>query len=188
MRQSAAVLILLMAGSAAATRTDYLNAQRKFKAIETQQTKPGTRVEISSQELNAYVEHELPQVAPPGIRKPHVVLLGGNKASGAALIDFVKMRSARGQTTNWVLRKLLQGEREVTVTARIRSGNGSATVDVERVEVAGLPIQGAALDFLIQNYLLPNYPQVKIGKPFGLHRRIDRVEVVPGMAYVVLKR
>jgi hypothetical protein len=188
MRGLAVAVVLLATGTVASTRTDYLNVKRKFKEIDTSQAKPGARVAISSQELNAYVENELPTVAPPGIRKPHVELQGNNIATGSALIDFLKLRSAQGKTTNWLLRKMLEGEHEVKVTTKVTSGNGSAKVDLQRVEVGGLPIQGAALDFLIQNYLLPNYPEAKIGKPFALHKRVDRIEVAPGVAYVIVKR
>jgi hypothetical protein len=188
MRGIAATLVLLAAGSVAATRTDYVNIKRKFKEIEAKQAKPGSRVPISSQEINAYVENELPLVAPKGIRRPHVDLHGNNTATGSALINFVQLRSAQGKTTNWLLRKLLEGEHEVKVTTRVTSGNGTATVNVQRVEVGGLPIQGAALDFLINNYLVPNYPDAKIGRPFKLHKSVDRIEVEPGVAYVTLKR
>jgi hypothetical protein len=186
--RSIVVSIALLASTLAATHTDYLSAKRKFQSIQLEQAKPGSRIPISSQELNAYVQTELPQVAPAGIRSPHVILQGANTATGSALIDFVKLRSAQGKATNWLMRKLLEGEREVKVTTRIKSANGTATVDVQRVEVGGVPIQGATLDFLIQNYLLPNYPEAKIGRPFGLHPRVDHIEVGPGVAYVVLKR
>jgi hypothetical protein len=188
MRRLALALALLAAGSLPATRTDYLNVKKKFREIEQKQAKPGSRIPITSQEINAYVENELPLVAPKGIRKPHVDLDGNNTATGSALIDFVKLRSAQGKPTNWLMRKLLEGEREVKVTTRVTSGNGTATVNVQRVEIGGLPIQGAALDFLIKNYLIPNYPQAKIGRPFKLHQQVDSIQVDPGVAYVTLKR
>jgi hypothetical protein len=188
MRRLGVSIALLAVGTVAATRTDYLNVKRKFQAIEMQQTPPGSRIPISSQELNAYVETELPEVAPAGIRKPHVVLHGSNTATGSALVDFVKLRSAQGKPPNWLMRKLLEGEREVKVTTRISSGNGTATVNLQRVEIGGIPIEGATLDFIIRNYVVPNYPSAKIGRPFGLYRTVDRIEVAEGVAYVVLKR
>lgn len=179
--------VLLAVSVLSGSRADYLAVQRKFQQIEKHQVRPGQRVPITAQELNAYVEAELPKVAPPGVRRPSVALLGNNRASGAALIDFVRLRSAQGKPPGWVVRKLLEGEHEVQVTARIRSFGGKAQVDVESVQVAGLPISGAALDFLIQNYLLPNYPEAKIGKPFELRKGVDRIEVAPGMAYVIMR-
>ena len=76
----------------------------------------------------------------------------------------------------------------MVVTAKISSGAGKATVYLQRVEVDGIPIEGSALDFLIQNYLLPNYPSAKINRPFDLRYRMDRLEVSPGIAYVVMQK
>jgi hypothetical protein len=131
---------------------------------------------------------ELPQVAPTGIRSPQVTLLGNNAATGRALINFLQIAHARGKEPNWVMRQMLDGERNVAVTAMMESRDGSARVHLQRVEVSGVPVQGAALDFLIQNYLLPNYPDAKIDQWFALKNNIDRIEVAPQVAYVVMKR
>jgi hypothetical protein len=175
------------AGVAAVSRTDYLSAKKKFQSLDKQPMKPGSRVALSSNELNAYVQAELPTVAPKGVRDPKVELHGDNTATGRAMIDFVKLRSAGGKSSGWLFRKLFEGEREVAVTTHIRSGGGRATIDLKRVEVGGIPIEGAALDFLVKNYLMPNYPDAKIGRPFALHKKVDRIEVTPTAAYVVTR-
>jgi hypothetical protein len=180
--------LFFLNGLAPASRTDYLSAKRKFTNIEKYQVAAGSRVALTSQEINAYVQTELPQVAPPGIREPKVELQGNNVASGRAMVDFVKLRSAQGKPPGWILRNLLQGEHELAVTTRVRSANGTATVDIQRVEIEGIPISGAALDFLIKNYLIPHYPTAKIGQPIPLKYRMERLEVQPGVAYVVMKQ
>jgi hypothetical protein len=181
------VAFLSLAGFAGVSQKDYLSAKRKFQAIDKHPPKPGSRVTITSAEINAYLQAELPKVAPPGIREPKVEMLDNNTATGRATIDFLKLRSAQGKSTSWMMRKLFEGEREVAVTARIQSGNGQGTVDLERVEVSGITIEGAALDFLIDNYLKPNYPDAKIGRPFALHKHVDRIEVARGVAYVITR-
>jgi hypothetical protein len=181
---AATIALLSLTGFAAVSRTDYQSAKRKFQSIEKQPPKPGSKVSFTAPELNAYVQAELPPVAPRGIRNPKVELLGDNTATGRALIDFVSFRSAQGKSTNWLMRKLLEGEREVVVTTRISSGGGKATVNLQRVEISGIPIEGATLDFILANYLIPNYPEAKIGRPFALHKNVDRIEVSPGVAYV----
>ena len=188
MRPFAVILALLsLAGFVGVSRKDYASAKRKFQSLDKQSMSPGTRVAITATELNAYVQSELPSVAPPGVRSPSVELHGNNVATGRAIIDFVKLRSARGKSTSWMMRKLFEGEREIAVTTSVTSGNGKATVNLQRVEVSGIPIQGAALDFLVNNYLIPNYPDAKIGRPFSLHKRVDRIEVTPGVAYIVTR-
>ena len=43
------------------------------------------------------------------------------------------------------------------------------------------------LDFLIQNYLLPYYPEAKIGQPFELNHRMDRLDIKPNQVAVYIK-
>jgi hypothetical protein len=178
---------LVLAVSLFATRTDYLSAKQKFQSIEKHKVASGTRVPLTSEELNSYVRAELPNVAPTGIREPVVELHGNNRATGRALIDFVKLRSAQGKPPGWLLRNLLRGEHEVAVTTRLQSSGGSAVVNIEQVEVGGIPVSGSALDFLIDNYVTPNYPDAKIGKPFRLKYGMERLEVAKNVAYVVMK-
>jgi hypothetical protein len=180
----AAVAVPLLVYS---SRSDYTSAQHKFDLIESERLRPGAKVTLSQSELNAYVEEELPKVAPQGVRAAKVEL-GPGTATGSALIDFLKLERARGNPPGWLMRQLLQGEHPVTVTARIVSGDGHATVDVQRVEVSGVAIDGRMLDFLIHNYLLPYYPDAKVGEPFAMSHRIDRVDVRPARVDVILKK
>ena len=177
------VLPLLLCSS----RADYSSVRKKFALIENDRLKAGSRVTLSQRELNAYVEQQVPLVAPQGVRQPRVEL-GSGAATGSALIDFLKLRSAQGKPPGWLMRQLLQGERPVAVTAQIQSGGGRATVNVQRVEVSGVVIEGRMLEYLIQNYLLPYYPEAKVGEPFELSHRIDRIDIQPARVDVILKK
>ncbi len=188
MRAKLSVFALLAACTLFASRSDYLSIKQKFRAIQSGQAARGARVPLPSSELNAYVQTELPKVAPQGIRRPIVELIGNNTARGTAYINFMKVQNGRGQAPGWMMRNLLDGEHEVVVTANVTSANGSAVVHLTRVEIGGIPVEGAALNFLVDNYLLPNYPEAKIGRPFQLDYNMDRLEVKPGIAYVVLRR
>ena len=175
-------LVFPLLGSSTA---DYLSAKQKFALIESDKLRPGSRVTLTSSELNAYVANEAAEYAPQGFRDPKLQLSEG-RAIGTAMVDFVKLRQAAGKPPGWLMTKLLSGERPISVTARIRSGAGTATVDVERVEVSGFIIDGAMLDYLIQHYLIPQFPNAKVGAPFELAHRIDRLEVKPSAVGVVL--
>ena len=169
------------------SRSDYASVQHKFELIEKDQLRPGSRVTLSPRELNAYAQEEVPKIAPDGVREPKLEL-GAGTATGSAIVDFLKLRSAQGKPPGWIMRQLLQGEHPVTVTAHIDSGGGRATVDVQRVEVSGVVIEGRMLDYLIQNYLIPYYPEAKVGQPFELSHRIDRLDVQPTHVDVILKK
>jgi hypothetical protein len=175
------VLCLTALGAAA---DDYASALRKFDVIEGERLRPGSRVQLTVPELEAYAARQ----APEGVRDLRLTLRAAGAATGKALMDFGKLRRSLGFQTGWLMSKLLDGERPVSVTARIRSGGGQCTVDVERVEISGLAIDGGALDFLIRNILLPLYPAAAIGRPFELGHRIERLEVGPAAVTVVIGR
>jgi DNA-binding GntR family transcriptional regulator len=130
------VLPLLLYSSIA----DYTSVQKKFDLIEHDRLRPGSRVTLSQRELNAYVEQQVPQVAPQGVRDPRIEL-GAGMATGSAVIDFVRLRSAQGKP-----------------------------------------------EYLIQNYLLPYYPEAKVGEPFALSHHIDRIDLQPARVDVILKK
>lgn len=183
------VLILLAAAAIASPQgSDLASCLRKFDRIRQGRAPAGSRVVISSSELNAYVRAAVPRVAPQGVRNP-VIRLGPGRAVGRAYVDFAKVRRSQGQPMGWMLEKLLEGERPVTVEARIVSGGGVARVDVERVEISGLELSGDTLDYLIRNFLWEYYADARVGKPFELEHGMDRFEISrDGVAVVMASR
>ena len=177
----------LIAASLGAVDNYYQAAQEKFSRIEGDRLQPGSRVELTANELTAYVEHEVPTVT-DGVRNPRLQLASPEVATATALIDFAKVQRSQGQAPGWLMSKLLEGERPVSVTARIRSSGGYATVDVQRVEISGIVIDGKTLDFLIDNILRPLYPDAVVGRPFELGHRIERLDVEPRGVGVVIGR
>jgi hypothetical protein len=175
-----AAVALLVASS-----PEYLSFKKKLDLIRADRAPAGSKVALTPAELNAFVRAEAPNIAKEGIRNPRIEL-GNGRATGHALIDFPKLRKSQGKPMGWFMSKLLSGERPVKVDARIVSNAGSATVEVDRVEVSGIPLTGGALDYLIQNYLWSYYPDAQIGKPFELSHRIDRLEVQPGGVQIVI--
>src|SRR5438128_1401761 len=153
-------------------------------SIESDRLNSGTRVEFTPGELNAYAEKE----APGGVRNPRIQLVGREKATGSALVDFGKVMRSQGNQPGWLMSRLLDGERPVSVTARVRSAGGRATVDVERVEIAGIAVDGSTLEFLMQNVLLPMYPTAVVGRPFELGHRVERLDVGTATVGVVIGR
>jgi hypothetical protein len=173
--------------SSGAWADDYASALTKIQQIESDKLPHGSRIVFSAAELNAYVEHQVPTVT-DGVRQPRLELLGQGMARGSALVDFAKLRTSEGHPPGWLLSMLLEGEHPVSVSARINSAGGQATVHVRQVEIGGVGVSGATLDFLIQHFLLPLYPDAVVDRPFALAHRIDRVEVETGRAIVVIGR
>jgi hypothetical protein len=175
------------AGSLRGADTLAAGVGRKLNLIETGKAMPGAVIRFSSAELNAWVRAKAPTVVPDGFRQPRLVL-GNGEATASALIDFLKVRHASGMETNWLVAKLIEGEKLVRARAGIQAAHGQATVHLLRVEIGGLAVTGAPLDFLVQNFLLPFYPDAKIDQPFALADKVDRIEVTPVEARVYMRR
>lgn len=167
--------------------SDYQSARRKLELIQSDRVPLGGWVTLRPQELTAYAQREVRKVVPEGVREPRV-RLGHGAATAFAYLDFPKLRRSTGKPLSWLTERLLAGERPVRVKARIVSGGGQARVDLERVEIGGLAIGGAALEFLIASFVLPYYPEAAIGRPFELAHRIERLEVRPTEVRVVIRR
>ena len=179
------MLIVVSATAAADPQADVVS--RKLDAIESGQAKPGAVFVFTPAELNAWVRAKAPTIVPQGFRKPRLEL-GNGTAAGYALVDFLKLRNAAGLETNWLIAKLIEGEKPVQATAQIRSANGRMTVHLARVEIGGLAVSGSTLDFLIHTFFMPLYPNAKIDEPVELADAIDRIEVTPAAARVYIKK
>ena len=181
------LLTLAAACALPAVSPEYQAVVHKFSLIEQERLKPGSQVVLTPEELNAYARHEVAEVAPDGVRDPKLNL-GPGTATASALIDFGKLRRAEGKPPGLLMSYLLDGARPVTITARVQSSGGTATVDVESVQISGVTIGGVMLDFLIQTYLVPAYPAAKVGQPFELGHHIERLDVRPSAVDVVIGR
>lgn len=189
-RTAAAVALacLLGAGLLSANVVESRSAFEKVGKIETGRVASGSRVFFSAAELNAFMREEARSRVPGGVRDLRFSL-ANNRATGYAMVDFVKLRqTATGQAPGWVAQNLFAGERPVAVTARLSSQNGKARVDVERVEVSGVPIYGRALDFLIDDYVKPMFPGARVSEWFAMGYQVDRLDLSPAGMTVVVKR
>jgi hypothetical protein len=183
------ILIPVLAASAFLRGADPVgvSVNRKLDLIDSGKAKPGSVFRFTSAELNAWVRVKAPTIVSDGFRQPRLVL-GNGEASASALIDFLRVRHASGVETNWLVAKLIQGEKLVTARASIQSAHGQATVHLLRVEIGGLAVTGATLDFLVQNFFLPFYPGAEIDEPFDLAGNVDRIVVTPTEARVFIRR
>jgi hypothetical protein len=163
------------------------SVSKRLDLIESGKAKPGSVFRFTPAELNAWVRVKAPSIIQDGFRQPHLVL-GNGEATASALIDFLKVRQANGIETNYLVAKLIQGEKLVKARASIQSAHGKATVHLLRVEIGGLAVTGAPLDFLVQNFFRPFYPDAKIDEPFELAGNVDRIEITPVAALVYIRK
>ncbi|MBV8844304.1 MAG: hypothetical protein JO307_15975 [Bryobacterales bacterium] len=128
----------------------------------------------------------MPEYVPEGIRDEHVEL-GNDAAHASAMVDFLRMRQAQGKPTNALLAAIIEGERPLSISVRLQSSGGRCTVNLTRVEIGGVAMEGALLDFLVKTFFLPLFPDAKINEPFDLDYDIERIEIRPEGIRVIIK-
>ena len=189
MRTLAVLLVVMFAETRTIPAADplYESAQHKLDAIESRHVKRGSVVTFSPAEINAWARATVPTIVPEGIRDEQVELLE-QSATGYAMVNFLKMRQAKGEETNWLMARVIEGERPLKVFVRVESGGGRCTVYLTRVELSGAAANQTVLDFLIKTFFMPLYPDAKINEPFDLDYDIDRIDITPKAATVTIKR
>lgn len=179
-------LLFLVALAATTSPVDRMRAT--FHKFEVGAYPPGSRVPIYMRDLNPYLNSIVRFSVPEGLRNIHLAAGPNNTIEGTALIDFLKIRQARGDRPGWLTAELLGGERPVDITVRLTSAHGTARVNVLRASVSGIVAEGRTLDFLISTFVMPNFPDAKIDTDFALGYNIDHFEIQPGVVYVVLRK
>lgn len=181
------LVLILAAQIASAADPLYESVQRKLDAIEAHRIPRGSVVTFTPQEINAWARVTVPQTVPEGIRDPRVDL-GQGAATGFAVVDFLKMRQGKGESTNWLMQRLIEGERPLKVSVRLESGGGRCIVYLTRVEISNVSANATVLDFLIKTFFVPLYPDAKINETFDLSDDIDRIDITPSQVKVTIKR
>lgn len=159
---------------------------RKLDAIEMRQLKRGSSVTFSPEEINAWARVRIPEIIPEGIRDQRVEL-GAGTATGYALVDLLKMRQAKGASTNWLLEKLIEGERPLKVSVRVESGGGRCIVYLTQVEIGRAVANQTVIEVLYKAFFAPLYPDAKINETFELDFDIDRIDIKPSGVRVTIK-
>jgi len=180
-------LLLAAASLSAATDARYESAGRKLDLILNGDAAPGSEILFTPAEIEAWAAVKAKERVGEGLRNPRVKLETGS-GSGSALVDFLKMRQARGKATNPLMARLIDGERLLKVDLRVVSSEGRCTVHLTQVELSGTVISGPLLDYLIKTFLLPLYPDVTLDEPFDLPLDIDRIDLLPQGVRVTMKK
>jgi hypothetical protein len=184
---SSAILLLCLAPFLSAADPQFERAEEKLDRLVDGKASPGSEILFTPAEIEAWTREKAHEQVGDAFRNPRVTLETGTGA-GSALVDFLKMREAKGKTTNALMAMMLQGERPLTVYVRVSSAAGRCTVYLTRVELSGAEISGALLDYLIKTFLLQMYPDVRLGEPFELGLNMERIELKPEGVRVVMKK
>jgi hypothetical protein len=149
--------------------------QKKIDEVRTNgaKTRPSKRTTVFTQdEVNAYFA-ERRITMPEGVRSV-TFDLNQDTVRAKARIDFDDITKSR-RTSN-PLMYLFTGVHNVDVLARtISAGPGMVTVSVESVQIDGVTVPKMALQFFIDRFVNPKYPNVDLDQDYRLPSKMDSV-------------
>jgi hypothetical protein len=152
---------------AAADSADRKMAFLTQNAIKAQ---PDPRpTEFTELEVNAYLNSGKVGL-PRGVTHPQ---LSGNDnhVTANARVDFDAFTQEQGNINP--LMRLFSGTHDVQVNAQAVGIRGEGRVHIDSVAIDGISVPKAALEYFVQKYITPKYPDLGIDSTFDLPARVD---------------
>ena len=124
---------------------------------------------LTEEEINDYFASGKVQL-PQGVKK---VRLEGRSGvvNGVVNVDFDEIRA--GQKSPNPLLSIFNGAHTVWIEADAAAVGGTGKVHVRSVSIDGIEVPRMALEFFLQKYITPKYPNVGMDSEFKLTSRID---------------
>ncbi|HEV3039515.1 MAG TPA: hypothetical protein VHA33_17195 [Candidatus Angelobacter sp.] len=124
---------------------------------------------MTEDEINDYLASGRVKL-PQGVKK---VTLEGHSGiiNGLATVDFDEIRA--GQHSSNPLLSIFNGTHNVRVEADGAAANGTAKVHVRSVSIDGIDVPRIALEYFVNKYIAPKYPNIGIDSTFALTDKID---------------
>lgn len=164
-----------------------VTARSRMDAISAGRVRAGTVETFRVPELEEVGRLELSKSMPGVVSELHLTVSEG-WAEGVGNVDFLRLQSAlSGEEAGFLWKRILNGKRPVTVRVRVSSGGGKAKVDVERVSVSGISLEGAGLEFVLRAYVRAVFPDAVPGEWFPLDSHVESVSLHPARVAVVVK-
>ena len=137
--------------------------------------------DLTEPEINAYF-------AEGGVKMPkgvsHLRLSSHDTTVDAhADVDFEQIM--QGRSSSNPLYSLFSGTHDVHAVAQASGTGGIGTIRVQSIDFDGVTIPQFALEWFVQHYLTPKYPNVGVSSTFKLPLRIDSATVETGKVRLV---
>ena len=190
---SVVMATMIVAAVFAAEPVSRRDAARLQAKIERITNNPGTRNRTAAQtpitetEVNSYLQYELSDRMPAGIKDPWVSILDNGRLSGKATVDLGRVAQSRKSGGMLDPFSYLTGTVPVLVNGVLRTKSGTATFALESASVSGVPIPAWMLQEIVSYYSKSETaPEgVSIDKPFALPSGIREIQLARGQAVVV---
>jgi hypothetical protein len=128
---------------------------------------------LTEDEINAYLSSGAMQL-PKGVQRVRMEGSPGVVVANCR-VDFDQL-TAGARSANPLL-ALFSGVHDVQTAAHARGERGQGYVHVDRVSIDGAEVPRTALEFFVQHYLRPKYPEIGLDTRFQMPDRVDTAVV-----------
>jgi len=196
LRRPAVAACVLVAGLSHAgaqtvvTKLDCDRFQEKVTRIENFEKRMSAgsqRTPVTEAEVNAYFAFDGRDQIPQGVVDPRLTILGGGRLAARATVDLDRVREQHKSTGLFDPVNYLGGRLAVSATGVLRAQSGVARLDLESVQVAGIPVPKVLLQELVTYYSRSErFPGgINLDDPFPLPARIREIQIGRGEAIIV---
>jgi hypothetical protein len=185
----ALILLAMFAFIAQAARHTpaYTSMEKKITILETNDSNPPAQpqgVVITQDELNAFM-NEGGVTLPKGLSDVKFDLRSGI-VHATSKVDFDTLSEGQANA-NPIFSALFTGTHDVDAEAQASGSGGQGTVTIQSVKLDGMQVPKSALEYLVQHYVKPRYPQAGMTTTFDLPARIDSAVVQQGQVELTQK-
>lgn len=152
--------------------------ERKLQYIDQNSRRPQPNpapTVLTEQEVNAWFASPYAKL-PKGVHSLKVVGTNGQIAANAS-INFDEVKEGRRGGGFNPLMSMFSGTHDVQVIANAQAQNGEAEVHVQSASIDGVDIPRMALQFFVDHYLKPKYPNVGLDTNFQPGYHVDSARV-----------
>ncbi len=128
---------------------------------------------LTEREINAYFAAGRVQL-PKGVRRVQFTGTPG-VIDTVTSVDFDQITEGRPISPLW--KELFSGVHDVHVVAHGQGGGGRATIHTDSVDIDGIPVPRMALQYFVDKYIRPKYPDVGLDTTFTMPYRVDTATI-----------
>ncbi len=173
---SLSLLVVFPQQTATAANPAAQSAKRKIEHIESNaQKRPpdSTPTVLTADEVNAYINSGAVRL-PKGVQRVRMEGAPG-VVTANTVVDFDQI--TQGSRSMNPLLMLFSGVHDVQIAAHAHGERRQGYVHVDRVAIDNVEVPQVALQFFIDHYIKPKYPEVGIDTRFQMPDRIDTAVV-----------
>jgi hypothetical protein len=166
-----------------AARVNAIFQSLKAKPPETRNSPKGSTIQITEDELNAYLEQEYRKKAHSGMKSASVKLFDGDRVAADSMVDVDEIKSDNSMGLK-MLTWLMSGNQMLHAEARLIFKDNTVAYELERAQLNGVTLPNVLVEKLIEVLARRQSQKIDVTRPIPLSDSIRHVEIKRGVLII----